>query len=266
MKIGVLVKQVPDTASKIKIRDDKKDIDQGDIKWVLNPYDEFAVEEALKLKTLVGAGEVVVISLGPKRVQEAMRTAMAMGADRGLHLEDAAFEGSDTLAIAKALQAALKAENFNILFCGKVAVDDDNAQMTQMLAEVMGWPHVQPTVKFQISDDRTKATAHRMVGGGTQEVIEIKLPAIFGCDKGLNEPRYASLPGIMKAKSKPMKTMTLAETGLSTNQVGAAGAKVKMEALEMPADRKAGKTIDGADAGEKVKKLVDLLRNEAKVI
>lgn len=265
MKIGVLVKQVPDTATKIKIRGDAKGITTDDIKWIPNPYDEFAVEEALKLKTAVGAGEVVVLSLGPKRVQDAMRTAMAMGADRGIHIEDEAFEGSDTLAIAKALKFAVESEKFDILFAGKVAVDDDNGQMVQALAEVLKWPHVQPITKFEISADRKSVVSHREVGGGTKEVIQVQLPAIFGCDKGMNEPRYASLPGIMKAKQKPMKTVTLADTGLSKDQVGLTGAHVVLEKLDPPAERQAGKILSG-DAATTAAQLVKLLRDEAKVV
>src|SRR5258705_5511975 len=144
MKIGVLVKQVPDTATKIKLTDDGKDISTADVKWIVNPYDEFAIEEALKLKTTVGQGEVVVLSLGPKRCQEALRTALAMGADRGVHLEDAGFEGSDTLGLARGFIAVIKQENLDILFAGKVAVDDDQGQLPQALAELLDWPHVQP--------------------------------------------------------------------------------------------------------------------------
>jgi len=265
MKIGVLVKQVPDTATKIKIRDDGKGIVTDDIKWIVNPYDEYAIEEALKLKAKVGSGEVVIISLGPKRVQEAMRTALAMGADRGIHLEDEAFEGSDTQGIAKAIHAAIKEEDFSILFAGKLAVDDDNLQMVQSLGELLGWSHVQPIEHFEISDDHKKVTTHRIVGGGTKEVIEVNLPAVFGCDKGLNEPRYASLPGIMKAKSKPIKTVTLADTGLNKAEVGVEGAKMVLEKIEPPPPRQTGKIVEG-EAQESAKKLIDLLRNEAKVI
>jgi electron transfer flavoprotein beta subunit len=265
MKIGVLVKQVPDTATKIKIRDDRQSIDAGDIKWIINPYDEFAVEEALKLKTALNAGEVVVISLGPQRVQEAMRTALAMGADRGIHLSDEAFEGSDTLGIAKVLKAAITGEAFDLFFSGKTAIDDDNAQLPQALAELLGIPHVSPISSFQLGADKKSAIVQRTVGGGAKEVIEVSLPAIFGCDKGLNEPRYASLPGIMKAKSKPIKAVTLAETKLGKDEVGAGGAQVALQGLEYPPERKAGQVLKG-DAAEASKKLIDLLRNEAKVV
>ena len=265
MKIGVLAKQVPDTATKIKIREDQSGIVTDDIKWILNPYDEFAVEEALKLKAKIGQGEVVIISLGPKRVQEAMRTALAMGADRGIHIEDQALEGSDTLGIAKAIHAAIKEEDFSILFAGKIAVDDDNLQMVQVLGELLGWSHAQPIEHFEISSDFKKATVHRMVGGGTKEVIEVTLPAVFGCDKGLNQPRYASLPGIMKAKSKPIKTLALSDLGLNKSEVGKEGAQLVLEKIEPPPERKAGRIIEG-DSQEASKKLIDLLRNEAKAI
>jgi electron transfer flavoprotein beta subunit len=265
MKIGVLLKQVPDTATKIKIREDAKGIVTDDIKWIVNPYDEFAVEEALKLKAKVGNGEVVIVTVGPERAQEAMRTGLAMGADRGIHLCDDAFLGSDTLAIAKAVAAAIKEEKFDILFGGKMGVDSDMAQMTQTLAEVMGVPHVQPIEHFEISADHKTAHVHRVVGGGNKEVLDIQLPAIFGCEKGLNEPRYASLPGIMKAKSKPIKTVSLADTGLSAQQVGATNAQIRLEKLEAPPERQAGKIIEG-ESDETAKQLIDLLRNEAKVV
>lgn len=265
MKIGVLVKQVPDTASKIRLSADAKSIATDDIKWILNPYDEFAVEQALKIKEAAATGEVVVLSLGPKRTQEAMRTAMAMGADRGLHLEDVAFEGSDTLGTAKALAKIIQSENFNFVLCGKVAVDDDNGQMTQVLAEVLGWSHVQPVVKMEVSADKSGATVNRMIGGGSQEVIDVKFPCVLGCEKGLNEPRYASLPGIMKAKKKPLDTKTLSDIGLADTDVGIKGAKVVLTKMENPPERQAGKILKG-DTAAVVKELLQHLRNEAKVI
>ncbi len=263
MNIVVCVKQVPDTEAVIKIADDGKSIVEQGIKFVLNPYDEFAVEEALRLKEKKG-GTVVIYCLGPQRSVEAIRTALAMGADRSVHLDDPAFLNGDGYTTAKALAEAIKKEPFDIIFCGKEAVDGGKAEVGEMLAEFLGIPHVAFITSFEISEDGKKAIVKREVEGG-METYEVELPAVFTAHKGLNEPRYPSLPGIMKAKKKEVKPVKVADLGLSPEEVGEAGARVTITKLEYPPERPPGKILEG-EPEEVVKELVRLLREEAKVI
>lgn len=256
MKIGVLLKQVPDTETKIKIRSDKKGIEEGDIKWIMNPYDEYAVEEALRLKEKSG-GEVVIITAGQARAVEAIRQAMAMGADRGIHIDTTGVT-LDPYTTSCVLAAAVKDETFEIIFAGKQAVDDDSAQVAIGVAEKLSWPHVTPVEKFSLVDEKT-ISAQRPVSGGTKEIIEAKLPVVIGCEKGLNEPRYASLPGIMKAKSKPVATLK------APDLLGGEKPKIVIWQYSSPAERKAGKIIPG-EPEEAAAELVRLLREEAKII
>lgn len=255
MKIGVLLKQVPDTETKIRIRADGKGIEEGEIKWVVNPYDEYAVEEALKLKEKTG-GEVVIVSAGPARAAEAIRQALAMGADRGIRIDTTGVE-MDPYTTALVLSQAAKSESFEIIFAGKQAVDDDAAQVLIGVAEKLGWPHVTPVEKFTLTD--TTATLQRPVAGGTKEMIETALPVIVGCEKGLNEPRYASLPGIMKAKSKPVAELKAADL------LGGEKPRLNITKYSLPPERQAGKIIPG-EPDQAAAELVRLLREEAKII
>jgi electron transfer flavoprotein beta subunit len=187
-----------------------------------------------------------------------------MGADRAIHLNDPAFEGADGFATAKALAEAIKKESFDLVLCGKQAVDDDMAQVGPALAELLNLPHVTLITKLELMPDQKKARATREVEGG-REVIEVSLPAVFTCQKGLNEPRYASLPGIMKAKKKEIKPINLATLGLPADQVGASGSKVKIRKYSPPPSRPPGKMVPG-ELAEAAKELVRLLREEAKII
>ena len=251
MKIGVLVKQVPDTETKIRVLEDGSGIETGDIKWIVNPYDEYAVEEALKLKQQTG-GEVLIFCLGPDRAQEAIRTALAMGADRGVHVVE---EPQDPWVTASKLTAAIQAEELEILFAGRQAVDDDAVQVPVMVAELLGWPHVSSISTFEYDGGQVKA--NRVVGGGVTLVTETSAPALFTCDKALNEPRYASLPGIMKARRKPIA---------KPDDLPAVEPLVVASNFRLPEERLGGQVIDGETAGDKVAELVRLLREEAKVI
>ena len=265
MKIGVLVKQVPDTETKIRIGPDGADIVREGIKFVMNPYDEIAVEQALRIKEKNGGTpEVTVVTLGPAGASEAVRTALAMGADRGVHLRDDAFEGGDALATARALAAALKPEGFTLLFTGKMAIDDNASVVPTAVAEMLGIPYVNLVQSFELAADGGSATVRRRIDGG-EEVVECTLPALFSCEKGLNEPRYASLTGIMKAKKKTIEEKTAAALGLAPGDVGAAGSGAKRTRLLPLAERGVCKFVDG-DVNEQVRKVVDLLRNEAKVL
>jgi electron transfer flavoprotein beta subunit len=258
MKIAVLIKQVPDTETKIRIKADASGVETDGIKYIISPYDEFAVEEALKTKEKAGAGEVIVVSLGPARCVEAIRTALAMGADRGIHVDDGGI-AMDPFVTAKVLANALKNENPSVVFCGKQAIDDDAAQVPQMIAEFLNMPQVMIIEKFELTAAKSGATVHRRVGGGAKEVYEVAFPALFGAEKGLNTPRYASLPGIMKAKTKPLATLK------ASDLVGEAKPKTANVNYRLPPERKAGKVLQG-EPEQVVKELVKLLREEAKVI
>jgi electron transfer flavoprotein beta subunit len=261
--VVVLLKQVPDTETVIKIAADGKSIDSGDVKWVINPYDEYAVEAALRLKDSQGAA-VTILSLGPQRAVESMRSALAMGADQGVLVDDPATEGSDALGKAKALAAALKQIPFDLVFCGHRAVDDDENQVAIMVAELLDIPHLALAVAVEVADGEVKID--RPIEGAKLK-LAAKLPALitFGGAHAVWNPRYASLPGIMKAKKKPLEVKKLADLGLSPDQVGAGAAKVTVASLELPVARQAGVMVPGDTAG-KAKELVRLLHEEAKII
>jgi electron transfer flavoprotein beta subunit len=250
------IKQVPDTESQIKLAGDGKSIVQDDIKWVMCPYDEFGVEEALKIKEAQG-GEVTVVSAGPKRVVEALRTALAMGADKALHIEDEELYGADPLEVAKILAAAIKPLNPDLIFFGQRAIDDDMGVVGSAVAEYLDLPQLSVVVKLEVSDG--KAVAHRPIEGQTL-VIEAPLPAVVTAQKGLNEPRYASLPGIMKAKKKPLEVKTAAELGVTRAD------KTTVVSLSPPPERAAGKTVEGETPQEMAVNLARLLKDEAKVL
>ena len=250
MKIAVCLKRVPDTETRVKVAADGKSLDEAGVKFILNPYDEFAVEEALQRRDKAGAGEVVVLSLGPAAAQETIRTALAMGADRGVLLQVDQIP-ADGLEVAKALAAELKDGAYDLILLGKMAVDDYNHQVGPMVAELLGLPCV--TAVAHLDLEAAKGTAEREIEGGI-EVVEFPLPAVLTTDKGLNEPRYPALKGIMAAKKKPLdvKPLTLG-----------AGA-VEVLAMTPPPERQAGKIVgEGAAA---VPELVRLLREEAKVL
>jgi len=256
MKIAVLLKQVPDTETKIRTKADGSGIETDGIKYVVSPYDEFAIEEAIKTKEKNPGSEVTVLSLGPARTVEAIRTALAMGCDKAIHIDD---EGTqpDSFLIAKALAKAIADNGFEIVFTGKQAIDLDAGQVPQAVAEFLGWPQVMILEKIEIVGG--KAIATRRVSGGAKEIYEASLPAIFGCEKGLNSPRYASLPGIMKAKTKPVTPLKLSALK------GDATAKVVLKNFRPPPEKAPGKIIPG-EPEQAVKELARLLREEAKVI
>lgn len=263
MNVVVLLKQTPDTESVIRIARDGKSIVTDDLKWIINPYDEFAVEAALRLKEKHG-GTVTIVSWGPQRVVESIRTALAMGADSGVLIDDPALEGSDNLTIAKALAAAVSALNPDIVLCGSRAVDYDDAQRGPMVSELLGWPHL--ALAVSVDSDGSSVTIERPIEGG-KVTLESSLPAVvtFGGSHGVWNPRYASLPGIMKAKKKPLDVKKLADLGIDGSQAGAP--RVFITSLEPPAQRAAGRIIDGGlDTAGKAAELVRALHEEAKVI
>ena len=264
MNIAVCIKQVPATESKIKPSADGKDVDRTGLSYVVNPYDEFGVEEALRIKERLKTGQVTVLTIGPDKAAESLRTCLAVGADQAIHIKDPALEGGDAYSNGVVLAAALKKHSYDIIFFGKQAIDDDNGAVGIHVAELMGLPHIAAINKLEIFPEEKRAVAHRQIEGAV-EVVETDLPAVFTCQKGLNEPRYASLPGIMKAKQKPLTLLSLSELALSPDQVGSRGAKLRVEKLELPPVRGDGRIIEG-DPAQAVAELVRLLHEEAKIL
>lgn len=249
MKIAVCLKRVPDTTAKIVIGASRTAIDEAGVKFVPNPYDEFALEAAIALKEAAGAGETTVIAVGTDASQETLRTALAMGIDRAVLLQAAG--SADGLAVARVLADELKAGGYDLVLCGKVAVDDYNHQVGVMVAELLEVPCITSAAKLAVTGGAVEA--EREIEGGV-EVMACSLPAVITCDKGLNTPRLPSLKGIMAAKKKP----------LDVKPVSFGAASFEVTSLELPAERQAGRIVgEGADA---VPALLALLRNEAKVL
>lgn len=257
--IIVLIKQVPATESLIEIAGDGVSIKTDAVKWVMNPYDEFAVEEAIRIREKQGGG-VTVLSAGPDKAKDTLRVGLAMGADKAVLISDPAVAGCDGLGIARLLAAAVKDLPHDLIIAGQRAVDDDNYIVGQAVAEKLNIPAVNLVVKEEIADG--KITCHRTVEGGTV-VMEAPLPALITTQRGLNEPRYASLPGIMKAKKKPIDVKSLADLGLDAADLAP---KAKILALKKPPERSGGRIIEGDSPAEKAQALVKALREEAKVI
>ena len=249
MKVLVPVKRVVDYNVKVRVKSDNSGVELDNVKMSMNPFDEIAVEEALRLKEKGIATEVIAISIGSTQVQETIRNALAMGADSGIFVE--ATNNLEPLNIAKIISSIAKKENIHLLILGKQAIDDDMNATGQMIAALLGWPQATFASKIDISDE--KAIVSREVDGGIEN-IEVSLPAVISTDLRLNEPRYASLPNIMKAKKKPISQIQVDELNLKIEQ------RLEILRVEEPAKRQSGimlKTVD---------ELVDKLKNEAKVI
>ncbi len=251
MKILATVKRVPDPETSIKVKPDGSGIVTDNIKWVINPFDEIAIEEALRIKEKVAGSEVVLVSIGAKVVQEQLRTGLAMGADRAILV--VTDDALDPLAVARVLAKIVGTENPDLVIMGKQAIDDDSNAAGQMLAELLGWPQATFASKIELSGDQKTATVIREVDGGL-ETLGFPLPGIVTADLRLNEPRYASLPGIMKARKKELKEIPIAEMGVDV------APKARIVKMEPPPKRQAGKKV------ESVEQLVELLHTEAKVI
>ena len=251
MKILVTAKRVPDPETVIKIAPDGAQITTDGVKWVINPFDEIAIEEALRIKEKVAGTEVVLVSIGGKTAQEQLRTGLAMGADRAiLVLSDQMLE---PLAVARVIQKLAETEKPDLVVLGKQAIDDDSNCAGQMLAELLGWPQATFASKVELGGDQKSAKVTREVDGGL-ETLAVPLPAVVTADLRLNEPRYASLPGIMKARKKELKEIPVADLGVDVTPT------VKLVRMEPPPKRQAGKKVASVD------ELVNLLHTEAKVI
>jgi electron transfer flavoprotein beta subunit len=261
MKILVGIKHGPDTETKIKIGADGASIDESGVKWVISPFDEYALEAALRIREGGGAEEVIVACAGPAAAQATLRQGLAMGADRAVLIQDDGFGRADGLVRAKVLAATARAEGAELLLLGKYGVGTDEWLTGPMAAELLDWPHV--TAISELELDSGKFVAKREIEGAT-EVHEGSLPAVLTCEKGLNEPRYASLKGIMQAKKKPLEVKGPADVDVDPSELGG-GNKLVWEALELPPPRSGAKLIEGT-ADEAARELARLLREEAKVI
>jgi len=249
MKILVPVKRVIDYNVKVRVKADKSGVDLSNVKMSMNPFDEIAVEEAVRMKEKGAADEIVVVSIGVQQAQETIRTALAMGADRGILVQ--ADETVEPLAVAKILKAVVDQEKPDLVVLGKQAIDDDSNQTGQMLAALLGWP--QGTFASKVEPQDGKLAVTREVDGGLQ-TVRLNTPAVVTTDLRLNEPRYASLPNIMKAKKKPIDTKTAADYGVDV------APRLQVKQVTEPPQRKAGIKV------ESVAELVDKLKNEAGVL
>lgn len=257
MNIVVCIKQTFDTEAKIVLNGSGK-IDPNGVNLIINPYDEFAIEEGIRLKEKFG-GEVTVVSMGGSRAQEALRTALAMGADKAVLISDPALEEVDEWLAAEALAKAVANLSYDIILAGRIAIDDGSSQVAVRLAEKLNIPSVSTAVKMEVNG--SLATVVREIDGGT-ETLEMNLPVVITAQKGMNgnEPRYPSVAGIMKAKKKELKTFTLADLGL-----GSLAPKMKIAGYSLPTPRQGGRKIPG-DAAQAAQELARLLREEAKVL
>jgi len=247
----VPAKRVPDPNSTIKVKPDGSGIVTDGLKWVINPFDEIAIEEALRIKEKVSDSEVVLIGIGAKTSSEQLRTGLAMGADRAILV--LTEEPIDSLAVARVLQKLVNDEKADLVLMGKQAIDADSSQAGQMLADLLGWPQATFASKVELAGDQKSAKVTREVDGGL-EVLEVPLPAVVTADLRLNEPRYASLPGIMKARKKERKEIPLADIGVDS------APRLQVLKMEPPPKRQGGRKV------ETVQDLVNVLHSEAKVI
>lgn len=263
VRIATIIKQVPDSNAAIKVVADGSGIEMAGLKMVCDPFDEFGVELAVQLREKRGdVAEIVAFTAGPEKASEIMRTALAMGADRGVHVCDAALESRNEIFLAEVLAAAIRKDGppFDLILCGKQNIDLDSGEVGPALAEFLELPHVGATTFLEMAGDGKSFKARRRIEGA-EEAVECATPALLTIEKGLVEPRYPSLPNLMKAKKKPVLTMTSADLpGLDARHVG-----TTLLSLTPPPPRPPCKFVDGAP-GEMARELVRLLREDAKVI
>ncbi|MDQ3281626.1 MAG: electron transfer flavoprotein subunit beta/FixA family protein [Acidobacteriota bacterium] len=258
MNSVVCITHVPDTESRIKIADGRK-VDETGLKFIVSPYDEFALEEAIRLKEKSG-GDVTVITFGPDRAQQALREALARGATKAVHIKGDSAD-ADSLGIAKVLAAAIKSLPHDVVFLGKQGVGPDNGLVGPMLAELLGYPQVNVVTKLEVGDG--KLTAHREIEGA-EEVLEAPTPAVITAQKGLNEPRYSSLKGIMAAKKIAIDTKSVADLGLTDDDIFKQ--RVVTVALELPAEKSGGRKVDGADPAVAAQEILKYIKEQAKAL
>ena len=262
MNIIVCIKQVIDTSAQIQIEDGKV-VSPGSSR-IINPYDEFAIEEAVRIKEQHPDSMVTLISLGPESCKESIKKALAMGADKAIHIQDPAFSGLDAFSVAKVLAQSIKKIPFDLILCGRQAVDQDRAQTGPLLASFLNIPFVTVVTGIDLTDDLKSAKITRQVEGGS-EIRNLSLPLLLTCQKGLNEPRLPSLKGIMAAKKKEILTLSTEDLGCDSESISIEGNKVVEVNLCLPPQRKKGIILNGSDE-EMCEKLVHSLREEEKLI
>ena len=256
MNIVVIIRQTPDTETKIKLDSERKRIDSTGITWIIDPYDEFAIEKALKIKEKINAGEVILLACGPSRTEEAIRQGLAMGADRAVFIKDDSLENADPFTISKLIAAELKTMQYDLVLSGKKVIDIESTQIPIFVAEELGLTHVSFVMKFNDIDPVKKTVVCDREAEGEHEIIEVQLPGLITCDRGEDHPRYASITGIMKAKKKEITVKT---PQLSDSQ------RTEIVGMDLPPSRKEAKIFEG-EVPEKVAALVKALREEAKVV
>jgi electron transfer flavoprotein beta subunit len=257
MKIMVCLKQVPHQDARLDIRSDGTWIQEDNIKFEINSYDTYALEEALRIKD-AGEAEVLVVSIGPDRVSQALRTALGMGADRAIHVKDPAVEGSDALGVARVLAAIAKEQSPDLIFAGMMSDDGNFSAVPPMLAELVGIPHT--TAAVAVARSNGLLTVDREIEGGAHEVVELQAPCLVAVQTGINQVRYASLKGIMAAKKKPLDVKTAADLGVA-DAVGAGAAKVRVEKIALPPKGERADILEGSTdeiAGALVNKIKEL--------
>jgi electron transfer flavoprotein beta subunit len=259
----VCIKQVPDTEARLRVRDDGRWIDEEDLPFVINESDQYALEEALQIAERSG-GEVIVFGLGPERIREALRKGLALGAARAVHLKEESFDGGDAISNGKALAAALAREEFDLVLTGSQSDDAGYGGTGSVIAGYLGWPHAWLVMGVEIEDGGT-AKVTREMEGGVNEIFRLQLPAVLQIQAGLNQPRYASLKGIMRAKRKEIAEVTPADLGLGADQIGSAGARLEVVSVAFP-DTGGGAQILEGDPETAARALVDKLRTEARVL
>ena len=262
MRIIVCVKQVIDTAARIELKEGR--VDSTNLAKVLNPYDEFAVEEAIRIQARKPDTKITLVSLGPENFRDALRAGMAMGADDAVHLMDPSFDAVDSLTVARLLAKAVELLGFDLILCGKQAVDDDMGQIGPALAVYLDIPCVTVVIQLEFTDDWKMATVIRQIEGGS-EIIESPLPVLFTCQKGLNQPRLPSLKGIMSAKKKQIQIFDAKKIGFAPNATSDKTSLVIQTNLELPPPRDKGLIFDGP-INEAVAMLVKTLREKEKVV
>jgi electron transfer flavoprotein beta subunit len=255
----VCISHVPDTEARIKVGGGGKSVDETGLKFIVSPYDEFALEEAIRIKEAKG-GDATVITFGPDRAAQALRECLARGATRAMHIKGESAN-ADSLGIAKVLAATIKTLPHDLVFFGKQGVGTDNALVGPMVAELLGYPQVNVVTHLEVGDG--KVTAHREIEGA-EEIIEASLPAVITAQKGLNEPRYASLKGIMAAKKIPIETKSVSDLGVSESDVF--NQRVILVSLELPPEKSGGRKVDGSDPNVAAKEIVKYIREEAKAL
>ena len=258
MNSVVCIAQVPDTEARIKIAEGRR-IDESGLKFIVSPYDEFALEAAIRLKESKG-GDVTVLSFGPDRVQQALRECLARGATKALHVKGETGS-ADSLGIARVLAAAIRTIPHDVVFFGKQGVGTDNSLVGPMVAELLGYPQVNVVTHLEVGEG--KVTAHREIEGA-EEILEAATPAVITAQKGLNEPRYASLKGIMAAKKIPIDAKSVSDLGLQESDIY--NQRVTIVSLELPPEKSGGRKIDGADPAAAAREILKYIREEAKAL